>query len=78
MDLSCALAAVPFRFADNNAFWDTEKNLMSYGDGDGSKYSYFSLGLDVVAHEVRALYDVLFLVSPPGPGPARLSRLTLE
>jgi Thermolysin metallopeptidase, catalytic domain len=48
------VAVVPSRCTDNNAFWDTEKNTITYGDGDGSEYSFFSLGLDVVAHEVRS------------------------
>ncbi len=34
----------------NNAFWNG--NQMVYGDGDGVLFSYFSGGLDVVAHEL--------------------------
>ncbi|NMM64008.1 peptidase M4 family protein [Clostridium sp. P21] len=34
----------------NNAFWDGRQ--MIYGDGDGSRFTYFSGDLDVVAHEL--------------------------
>ena len=34
----------------NNAFWDGSK--MTYGNGDSTKYYYFSRAIDVVAHEM--------------------------
>jgi Zn-dependent metalloprotease len=36
----------------NNAYWDSSLKQMKYGDGDGVKFSAFSLSLDVTAHEL--------------------------
>ena len=36
----------------NNAFFDPVDNSMNYGDGDGRTFTFFSAGLDVVAHEL--------------------------
>lgn len=35
----------------NNAYWDTQRNRMYIGDGDGSTFSPLGLGVDVIAHE---------------------------
>ncbi len=43
---------LPQSEAYNNAFFDTVDVSMNYGDGDGETYTYFSSGLDVVAHEL--------------------------
>lgn len=36
----------------NNAFFDPVDTSMNYGDGDGKEFTFFSSGLDVVAHEL--------------------------
>jgi len=36
----------------NNAFWDSEKQVMVYGDGDGRTFTNFTLELKVIAHEL--------------------------
>jgi thermolysin len=36
----------------NNAFYDSDFNLMVYGDGDGRTFDYLAGGLDVVGHEL--------------------------
>ena len=36
----------------NNAYFDTVDISINYGDGDGETATYFSSGLDVVAHEL--------------------------
>lgn len=36
----------------NNAWFDPVDTSMNYGDGDGTEFTYFSSGLDVVAHEL--------------------------
>jgi thermolysin len=38
--------------AFNNAYFDNVDLSINYGDGDGETYTYFSSGLDVVAHEL--------------------------
>jgi Zn-dependent metalloprotease len=35
-----------------NAFWDSENNIMAYGDGDGKKFRNLTLSLDVAGHEM--------------------------
>jgi Zn-dependent metalloprotease len=35
----------------DNAFWNTAKNVMAYGDGDGKVFGDFTLALDVAGHE---------------------------
>lgn len=37
-------------YNDNNAVWDG--SAIYYGDGDGSKFTYFSGDIDVVGHEI--------------------------
>ena len=36
----------------NNAFFDPVDTSMNYGDGDGETFTFFSSGIDVVAHEL--------------------------
>ena len=35
-----------------NAFWNSDLNVMAYGDGDGERTRDFTLGLDVAGHEM--------------------------
>jgi Zn-dependent metalloprotease len=35
-----------------NAFWDSENDIMAYGDGDGVKFRNLTLSLDVAGHEM--------------------------
>lgn len=44
------ISSVHYNNNYNNAFWNGTQ--MVYGDGDGVQFSYFSGGLDVVAHEL--------------------------
>lgn len=36
----------------NNAFWDDEKQIMAYGDGDGEHLTDLTYALDVAGHEI--------------------------
>ena len=36
----------------NNAFWDSEQNIMAYGEGDGVTFGDFTQGVDVAGHEM--------------------------
>jgi len=36
----------------SNAFWDTQDQLMAYGDGDGEELGDFTLAVDVAGHEM--------------------------
>ncbi len=35
-----------------NAFWDSQNEIMAYGDGDGKKFRNLTLSLDVAGHEM--------------------------
>jgi Zn-dependent metalloprotease len=43
---------VHFKENYNNAFWSGDVKQMFYGDGDGVDAGPFSLGADVVGHEL--------------------------
>ena len=36
----------------DNAFWNSDKNMMAYGDGDGKELGDFTRALDVAGHEM--------------------------
>ncbi len=46
------ISTIHYKNSYNNAFWDTTKKQMVYGDGDGTLFKPLSIGLDVTAHEL--------------------------
>jgi Zn-dependent metalloprotease len=46
------ISTIHYKNNYNNAFWDTTKKQMVYGDGDGALFKPLSIGLDVTAHEL--------------------------
>jgi Zn-dependent metalloprotease len=36
----------------DNAFWDSDAQVMAYGDGDGQEFGDFTRGVDVAGHEM--------------------------
>ena len=36
----------------NNAFWNSDREIMVFGDGDGKRFNRLTLSLDVIGHEL--------------------------
>jgi Zn-dependent metalloprotease len=49
---STAISIVHVGHQFENAFWDSEKKIMAYGDGDGKITGDFTAALDVAGHEM--------------------------
>jgi len=67
---SRVISVVHYRHNFNNAGWDDGKELMVFGDGDGTDYGPFGNSLDIVAHEFThgVTYSTAGLVYENQPG----------